>query len=145
VSADALFSSDWAAALERELAGDDDFRRHAGSWRASLLLVLEADDFHGIREERVLFLDLAHASGHAVRPALPGDDRAARVRVAGPAAAWLDVLGGGLDPSTALMSGRLRLERGSLFSLLPHLEAARRLFAAARRVGIGQSAATELP
>jgi putative sterol carrier protein len=143
VSLDALFSAPWAAALERELAGDEAYRRAASGWSGSLLFVLEADPARGPGEERRLFLDLAHGSARAVRPALPDDERQARFRLAAPPATWLQLLDGGLEPAGAVLSGRLRLERGSLFSLLPHLEAARRLLACAQRVQIGAALSTE--
>lgn len=133
-----LFSEIWAAALERELAGDAEYRSAAASWHGSLLFVLEEDPSLGVAGRRVLFLDLAHGNARAVRPALDGDDRAARYRLAAPAATWVDLLEGDLEAGTALMSGKVRLEKGSLFSLFPHLEAARRLLAAARRVGAGR-------
>jgi putative sterol carrier protein len=137
VNAAVLFTAPWAEALERELAADADYRRAAAGWNGTLLFVLEADFARGIEAERRLFLDLDHGNARTVRPALPADEREARYRLAAPAAVWLQVLEGELEPAGAVMSGRLRLERGSLFSLLPHLEAARRLLACARRVDLG--------
>jgi putative sterol carrier protein len=138
-----LFTAPWAAALERELAADEAYQRAAANWSGSLLFVLEPDRARGIEAERRVFLDLDHGNARAVRPALPGDEREARFRLGAPAATWVEVLEGELEPATAVMSGRLRLERGSLFSLLPHLEAARRLLACARRVELG--AADQVP
>lgn len=137
---DELFSEAWAAALERELAGDAEYRRAAANWHGSLLFVLEADPSLGVAGGRALFLDLAHGNARAVRPALDGDDRAARYRLVAPAATWVELLDGELEAGAALMSGKVRLEKGSLFSLFPHLDAARRLLAAARRVGAGSLA-----
>ncbi len=137
---DALFSAEWAAALERELGADPDYRRTAASWHGSLLFLLLADPAHGVPEERALFLDLDHGSTRAVRPALPDDPGRARFHLVAPAPVWIELLEGAIEPAAALMGGRLRLARGSLFSLLPHLEAARRLLACAQRVGAGEPA-----
>jgi len=142
----ALFSPDWAAAFESELADDPGFRPLDAAWGTSLLLVL-APEAGQAGEERALFLDLAHGgdrrAGCSVRPAVRGDSDAARLRVSGPVAAWQQLLRGEIEPSAALMSGRLRLERGSLLSLLPHLEASRRIFAAARRTAARFDAALQ--
>ena len=48
-----------------------------------------------------------------------------------------------VGPVQGDFQGKVRLEKGSLFSLFPHLEAAKRLLSAARRVGAGDLAATE--
>jgi len=141
----ALFSEAWATELEHELAGDDDYRRAASGWNGSLLFVLEPDPARGFPEERRLFLDLVHGSARAVRPALPDDPANARFRLAAPAAVWLELLSGDLEPGAAVLSGRLRLERGSMFGLLPHLDAARRLLLCACRVGFGTPAAPTRP
>ncbi len=140
---EALFGPDWATALERELASDDAWRRAAASWKGSLMLVAGIDATPGIAVERALFLDLAHGNARAVRPALAEDRRSARFVLTAPTATWIEVLEGDLEPASALMSGRVRLERGSLFSLLPYLEAARRLLACARNVGVGRPVAEE--
>lgn len=126
------FSAEWAAALERELAVDDEDARAAGRWRASLLFVQDAEGREAT--ERSVFLDLAHGSRRAVRQALPDDHRRAHLAVAAPPRVWRRVISGDLDPASAFVGGELRLLRGSLFALLPHLGAARALLACARRI-----------
>lgn len=138
-----LFTPAWAAALERELGNDEEYRRAASSWRGSLALVLEPAPELGYPAERSLFLDLLHGNPRAVRPALPGDLERAAFRLTGAAAVWHDLLEGRLEAATAITGGRLRLTRGSLFQLLPHLAAARALLHCARRVGAGTAAAAE--
>jgi hypothetical protein len=129
-----LFSTDWATSLERELGASPSFRSAAGRLAAGFLLILEPDPAHGLREERALFLDLAHGSCRAARPALPNDRKAASYWLSAPAGVWHRILDGELEPAGALTSGKLRLARGSLFFLLPHLGAANELLMCARRV-----------
>ncbi len=133
-----IFSAGWATALERELTASETYRRAAAGWKGSLLFHLEPDPALGFDDERLVFLDLLHGSARAVRPALPQDRAAATFALAGPAAVWLDLLDGRLEAGTALLGGKLRLTRGSLFSLLPHLAAARALLECAQRVGSGR-------
>lgn len=137
-----LFSAGWATALERELAASESYRRAAAGWKGALLFHLEPDPALGFAAERLLFLDLFHGSARAVRPALPQDRSAATFTLAGPAAVWLDLVAGRLEAGAALMGGKLRLTRGSLFSLLPHLGAARALLGCAQRVGTGVPSGT---
>ena len=129
-----LFGSGWAERLERELAASDSYRAAAATWKGSLAFVLEPDAGSGFDERRDLYLDLAHGSARAVRPARPGDVESASFCLAGPAGIWLRLLSGDLEPGVALMGGGLRLTRGSIFSLLPHLKAAQALLLCARQV-----------
>lgn len=130
-----LFSAAWAAELERELTGSEEYRRAAASWRGSLAFVLEPTPELGYPSGRSVFLDLLHGSPRAVRMALPGDLESAAFQLSGTGRVWHDLLEGRLEAATALTGGRLRLTRGSLFQLLPHLGAARALLECARRVG----------
>lgn len=129
-----LFGSAWAERLERELGASDDYRAAAAGWKGSLAFVLIPDGAPGFTERRDLFLDLAHGNARAVRPALPGDVESASFCLQAPATVWLRLLAGDLEPGVALMGGGLKLARGSMFSLLPHLRAAQELLECARRV-----------
>lgn len=129
-----LFGPAWAEHLERELEANEVYRAAAASWKASLAFSLQPDGTPGFSAGRGLFLDLAHGSCRAARPALPGDLENAKFCLSGPAAVWLRLLSGRLEPGAALMGGGLQLTRGSLFSLLPHLKAAQALLECARLV-----------
>jgi putative sterol carrier protein len=59
---------------------------------------------------------------------------AASYVVAAAPAVWREVLEGRIEPLFAVMSGKLKLVRGSIARLLPYVTAARELLAAARRV-----------
>ena len=76
----------------------------------------------------------SHGNCRAARPALPGDLESATFCLSAPAAVWLRLTSGALEPGVALMGGGLKLTRGSLFSLLPHLKAAQALLHCARLV-----------
>lgn len=129
-----LFGPEWAERLERELAANEPYRNAAASWKGSLAFSLQPDGTPGFPASRGLFLDLAHGSCRAARPALPGDLESATFCLSGPAAVWLRLLVGELEPGAALMGGGLKLVRGSFFSLLPHLRAAQALLECARLV-----------
>ena len=129
-----LFGPAWAERLERELGTNEPYRIAAAKWKGSLAFDLQPDGTPGFPSGRGLFLDLAHGSCRAVRPALPGDLAGAAFCLTGPAAVWLRLLGGELEPAVALMGGGLKLSRGSLFSLLPHIKAAKALLECARLV-----------
>lgn len=129
-----LFGPAWAERLERELEANEPYRAAAASWKGSLAFSLQPDGTPGFPAGRGLFLDLVHGSCRAARPALPGDLESATFCLSGPAATWLKLLGGTLEPAAALLGGGLKLTRGSFFSLLPHIRAAQALLECARLV-----------
>lgn len=138
----ALFGLEWAKRLEAELGASEAYRAAAASWKGSLAFVLEPDGTPGYSERRCVFLDLAYGNTRAVRPALSGDLDTATFQLSGPAAVWLRLLTGDLESGAALMGGGLKLTRGSLFSLLPHLRAAEALLECARQVPAALPATT---
>jgi len=134
-----LFGEDWARAWREEIAASAAYRRAAASWEGAMVFAMTSDGASGPGGERRIYLDLWHGDCRAARPAADEDVAAAPYVVAGAAAVWREVLEGRIEPFVAVMSGKLRLVRGSLARLLPYVAAARELLAAARRVP------TELP
>ncbi len=129
-----LFGAAWAERLERELEASTSYRAAASSWTGSLAFVLLPDGSPGFSDRRELFLHLTHGNARSVRPALAGDTARATFCLQGPAATWRRLLTGDLEPGAAVMGGGLKLVRGSMFSLFPHLKAAQALFECARAV-----------
>lgn len=68
------------------------------------------------------------------RAASQEDEAEARYVLSGTVVAWQQVLTGSVAPLLAIMTGRLRLSKGSLMELLPYVTAAKELVAAASRV-----------
>jgi putative sterol carrier protein len=129
-----LFGPAWVERFERELAANEPFRSAAAKWKGSLGLALVPDGTGGFDSPRGVFLDLAHGSARAVRTALAGDLESSAFCLEAPAAVWVRLLSGELEPAPAIMGGGLKLTRGSLFSLFPHLQAAQALLHCARLV-----------
>lgn len=126
-----LFDQPWAEAMGRALAASESYRRAAARWEGSLTLALR--DAAGAPRAGV-FLDLSRGDCHEARAARPADYDGSAFVIAGPLPVWLAVLEGRSEPLGAIMRGQLKLTRGSLGRLMPFVEAARELVAAARTV-----------
>ncbi len=125
------FSHEWAESLAQELGASDGYRAAAATWEGSLVLAIPAaGGGHG----HAAFLDLWHGECRAARQASDDDRTRADFMIAADADTWRRVLARELEPIFALMSGKLKLERGSLAKLVPQAAAARELVAAAARV-----------
>ncbi|MEM9293050.1 MAG: SCP2 sterol-binding domain-containing protein [Acidobacteriota bacterium] len=122
-----IFSAEWAQAWGDALDTSEAYREAASSWEGALVLVMSADPNLGIPSERAVFLDLEHGRCHEARLANDEDRAEAPFVLAAEPAQWKRVLESDLDPLLALMSGKIRLARGSLAKLTPQVKAAREL------------------
>jgi putative sterol carrier protein len=128
-----VFSDEWARACAARINQRPGYREAAASWEGAILLAIIPDSGDGRGALRV-FLDLWHGDCRVARAAIEEDEALARFILAGPLAAWRAVLTGGTAPLFALMTGRLKLTKGNLAELLPHVVAAKELVAAAAEV-----------
>ncbi len=129
-----IFSDGWARVWGAEVNDNADYRRAAANWEGAVALRMTADPEMGIDEDRAVIADLWHGE---CRGAGSADDEAlagAPFVIRGAPATWRAILAGDLDPLLAIMRGKLKLEKGRLFSLLPYAVAARELVESARKV-----------
>jgi len=124
-----LFDATWSQAWAQEIDGSEAYRKLGSDWDAPIVLELRDGG-----NTRAVVADLSRGRCRSAHPASPQERDAAPFVLSGDALAWERLLGGKLDPMFALMTGKLRLERGALGALLPHAAAAKELVAAAVRV-----------
>jgi len=129
-----VFTDEWSAACCEQLNQRGRLGAVAGSWSSPVALLMRPDSRLGIQTERLVYLELEKGRCRTARSADEKDRARAEFILAADAAQWKRMLDGDLDPITAVMLGRLKLERGSLAALLPHAAAARELIGAAREV-----------
>jgi putative sterol carrier protein len=127
-----VFSDDWARACADVLNQRLGYRAAAATWEGAILLMMTA--IGPDQGERRVFLDLWHGDCRAARAADPADEAAARYVLSGTVIAWRQVLTGTQAPLIAIMTGKLRLTKGSLVELIPYVNAAKELVAAAALV-----------
>ena len=126
-----ILTEAWASAWRDALNNSESYRAAAASWEGPVVVSARAEPDRGI-EGRGVFLDLWHGECRAVRLAGEAETQAARYVLIASVFTWTELLGGSLDPVTAVMSGRLELAKGSVMALFPHIAAAKELVAAAR-------------
>ncbi|MEM7049626.1 MAG: SCP2 sterol-binding domain-containing protein [Acidobacteriota bacterium] len=125
-----VFSQAWIAEWGDELNSSDAYRAAAAAWEGSILFIMALPT----GEERLAFLDLWHGDCRAARVASQQDTGDAAFILRATDHDWQRVLSGDIEPIWAMMSGKLKLERGRTAQLVPHAKAAQELVAAARRV-----------
>jgi putative sterol carrier protein len=121
------FSAAWAEAWGRELNTNPVYRQAAAKWEGDIVLAMGPADGAATR---AVYLDLWHGVCRAARAATAADLAAARYVFQGTRDAWQAVLQGTLAPTMAIMTGKLKLTRGSLMDFLPYAGAADALLVA---------------
>jgi len=130
-----VFSDAWAAEWCRVLNSRPAYQAAAANWEGGVALVM-ARDGSATSEERAVYLDLWHGQCREARMATPEDLDATRYVLSGTASGWRGVLSGTMAPLTAIMTGKIRLTKGSLASLVPFAGAARELVVAAMEMEV---------
>lgn len=128
------FSDEWGRACCERLNARERYRSVAADWISPVVLVLKADPSRGVAEDRAVFLDLYRGECRQARVAGPEDFERAEFVFSAAIPTWGRMLRGEQDPITAVMFGRLKLERGSLAALMPYAAAAREMVEAAAEV-----------
>lgn len=120
-----VFSGEWATACGAALNENPAYREAARNWEGAVLLQLASAE--GAEGAQMVYFDLWHGECRAARAATPEDEALARYVMSGTAGAWQQVLTGKVAPLMALLTGRIKLTRGALAELLPHVNAAKEL------------------
>jgi putative sterol carrier protein len=129
------FSEPWAQAWADELRRSDDYRRAAAKWEGSIVLQMAAEEsVDGVDGHGAVFVDLLHGDCRAARAATGDDLDGADFVLHAPLPVWKRVLAGEVEPIFGLMSGKIRLSRGSIARLTPFITASKELVRAAARV-----------
>lgn len=127
-----VFSDAWAIACAEVINRSTAYRQSAITWEGALVLLMMPDRAPG--EERRVYLDLWHGDCRAARAATPDDEAIARYVLAGTVSSWHLVLTGRTAPLLAIMTGKLKLAKGSLAELIPYTGAAKELVTAAAAI-----------
>jgi putative sterol carrier protein len=126
-----VFSDAWARACAAAINDNLAYRAAAAAWEGAILLHIVASEPDG---ERRVYLDLWRGECRMARPGTATDEDEARYILAADRTTWRQVLTGATPPIMAIMMGKLRITKGSLAELLPHVESAKQLVVSAASV-----------
>ena len=124
------FSEAWSREWCQVLNNRPAYQQAAATWEGGVALVMTRDGSPE-GESRSVYLDLWHGACRGAWVARPADLEAAHYILSGTSQAWRGVLSGKVAPLTAVMTGKIRLTKGSMGALVPYVSAARELITAA--------------
>lgn len=129
-----IFTDDWARLWSDAINANANYKQAATKWEGAIAMVMSPDGDMGIPEERVVIADLWHGDCRGAHAADEEDLAGAPYVIRANPATWKEVLAGRVDPIFGLLRGKLKLAKGSVFSLVPYAVAAKELVASARNV-----------
>lgn len=135
-----LFDPQWAKAWQRALTEETDYHEKGVSWDAPVVLQCrDGDGWRGV------YAELSGGACRLARPATEADCASAPFVLSMEQPVWDKLISRKLDPMFAVMTGKLKLTRGTMSQLLPHASAAKELVSAARFVEEGRAAKRDGP
>ena len=129
------FSEAWSLEWCQVLNSRPAYQAAAAAWEGAVALVMTRDGSPE-SEIRAVFLDLWHGACRGARRASTADLESAQYILAGTSQSWRGVLSGKVAPLTAVMTGKIRLTKGSMAALVPLAAAARELVNAAMEMEV---------
>ena len=130
-----IFEPAWAESWQQEINRSAAYRQAAAAWQGSLALEMTGLGAGEPNGRRAVYVDLGEGSCRRARTASPADLENADFVISADREIWRKILQGRAEPILWLMTGRLKLVRGELSSLVPWVRAAKELVVAAGRVG----------
>ena len=118
-----LFSKAWVKAFEAELQANEDYTRAGKGWEGAVALQIPAEASAGLAEDLFILLDLHDGVCRSIKLVSAAEAEKAPYIIAGPYASWKLVLAKKMGPVKGLMTGKLKLKRGSLGTLTRYLKA----------------------
>jgi len=129
-----IFTEAWAQEWCRQINANEEYAKAAKRWEGAIVLLMSADESYGIPQQRAVIADLWHGECRSGKVASAAElDDAPYIISANPPT-WSKILAGDLDPIVGLVGGKLKLDRGKLFSLLPYAKAAKEMVESAKNV-----------
>ena len=124
-----VFTEPWTERFREEINDSDSYRSHGATWNAPIALEMS---FTGDAPSRTVVLHLHHGTCERASCGHGSDGVGLVVRTDVPG--WQRILAGRMDPIWGIMSGKLKLVRGSLSELVPYARAAKALVDSAARI-----------
>ena len=119
-----VFTDSWTTRFREEINRSDSFRTHGASWEAPIALEMS---FRGSAKPRRVVLRLHRGTCEEAHCTSPDGDEDLELVIRTYVAGWQRILAGRMDPIWGIVSGRLKLVRGSLSDLIPFALAAKAL------------------
>jgi putative sterol carrier protein len=129
-------SPEWVAAYKDAINANADYAKAGKDWTHGVVaMVVKAEPSLGIPEDLAMWLDVHEGKCRECQlmPAKEAEEKAPFVVVAS-YAQWKQVIKKEIDPTKALMQGKLKLTKGHMPTMVKHVNASKQLVESTTRV-----------
>ena len=129
-------STEWVAAYKDAINANADYAKAGKDWTHGVVaMVVKAEPSIGIPEDLAMWLDVHEGKCRDCKlmPAKDAEGQAPFVVVAS-YAQWKQVIKKEIDPTKALMQGKLKLTKGHMPTMVKHVNASKQLVESTTRV-----------
>ncbi|MCL2726486.1 MAG: SCP2 sterol-binding domain-containing protein [Polyangiaceae bacterium] len=129
-------SSEWVAAYKDAINANPDYKKAGKDWTHGVVaMVVRAEPALGLTEDLAMWLDVDSGICRECKlmPAHEAEEKAPFVVVAS-YAQWKQVIKKEIDPTKALMQGKLKLAKGHMPTMVKHVNASKQLVESTTRV-----------
>ena len=129
-------SPEWVAAYKDAINANPEYKKAGKDWTYGVVaMVVKAEPTLGIPEDLAMCLDVhqGECRGCTLTPAREAEQTAPFVVMAS-YAQWKQVIKKEVDPTKALMQGKLKLTKGHMPTMVKHVNASKQLVESTSRV-----------
>jgi putative sterol carrier protein len=128
-------SPEWVAAYGDAINASEGYRKAGREWTHGVVaMVVKADAAIGIAEDMAMLLDVHEGQCRSARLVGPGEYDSASFVIVSDYPRWKSVLLREVDPTKAMMQGKLRLTKGHMPTMIKFVQASKELVDAASHV-----------
>ena len=129
-------SPEWVAAYKDAINANPEYKKAGKDWTHGVVaMVVKAEPGLGIEEDQAMWLDVDQGTCRDCKliPAKEAEEKAPFVVMAS-YAQWKSVIKKEIDPTKALMQGKLKLTKGHMPTMVKHVNASKQLVESTTRV-----------
>jgi len=129
-------SEAWTRAYKDAVNNNPEYAKAGKDWtHGSVAMVIKADPGAGIEQDMAMLLDVHEGKCRSTSYLeADGARKAAAFVVEATYERWKEVIEGKLDPTKAMMTGRIKLTKGSLPTMLRYVNSSKQLVKSAAQV-----------